>query len=56
MSLPEAKVKLLIDKMNSMSSASIPAQKPIIEMFDMAMEEKRVDYLLKAGTEYDTCL
>ena len=33
MSLPEKKVKQLIDMMNSMSSASIPAKKPILEMF-----------------------
>ena len=52
--LPETKVKTLIDKMNSMSGASIPAQKPIIEMFNLAMDEKMLDYLLGIGTEYHT--
>ncbi|MBE6113966.1 MAG: 4Fe-4S dicluster domain-containing protein [Erysipelotrichaceae bacterium] len=52
--LPEEKVKLLINKMNSMSSAAIPAKKPIIEMFNLAMDEKMLDYLLKVGTDYHT--
>lgn len=54
MNLPEKKVKELIDLMNSMSSASIPAQKPIIEMFNLAMDEKMLDYLLAIGTKYHT--
>ena len=54
MNLPEKKVKELIDLMNSMSTASIPAQKPIIEMFNLAMDEKMLDYLLTIGTEYHT--
>lgn len=51
MRLPEKKVKELIHLMNSMSTASIPAQKPIIEMFNIAMDEKMLDYLLKLGKE-----
>lgn len=54
MHLPEKKVKELIDLMNSMSSAAIPAQKPIIEMFNLAMDEKMLDYLLTIGTKYHT--
>ena len=54
MSLPEKKVKELIDLMNSKSTASIPAAKPIVEMFNLAMDEKTLDYLLKAGQETRT--
>ena len=54
MSLPEKKVKELIDLMNSKSTASVPAAKPIIEMFNLAMDEKVLDYLLKAGQETHT--
>ncbi len=54
MNLPEKKVKELIDLMNSMSSAAIPAQKPIVEMFNLAMDEKMLNYLLAIGTEYHT--
>ena len=52
--IPEKKIKELIARMNSMSSASIPAQKPIVEMFDIAMDEKMCDYLLNIGTDYHT--
>lgn len=52
MNLPDTKVKQLIKLMNSMSSASIPAQKPIIEMFNIAMDEKMLDYLIALGTDY----
>lgn len=52
MNLPETKVKQLIKLMNSMSSASIPAQKPIIEMFNIAMDEKMLDYLIALGKDY----
>ncbi|MBQ8604778.1 MAG: 4Fe-4S dicluster domain-containing protein [Oscillospiraceae bacterium] len=51
MSLPEKKVKELIEKMNSMSTASIPSAKPIVEMFNLAMDEKTLDYLLAIGTD-----
>ncbi|MBE6037965.1 MAG: 4Fe-4S dicluster domain-containing protein [Anaerofustis stercorihominis] len=51
MTLPENKVTQLIDLMNSVSTAVIPAQKPIIELFNIAMDEKTVDYLLKLGKE-----
>ena len=54
MSLPEKKVKQLIDLMNSMSSANIPAKKPILEMFDIAMDEKMLDYLIAMGTKPHT--
>ncbi|MBQ3008390.1 MAG: hypothetical protein IJD80_02270, partial [Oscillospiraceae bacterium] len=54
MSLPEKRVKELIDLMNSKSTASIPSAKPIIEMFELAMDEKTMEYLLKAGQEDHT--
>ena len=54
MHLPKDKVKQLIKMMNSMSNSSIPAQKPIIEMFELAMDEKMLDYLLALGVhEYN---
>ena len=54
MSLPEKRVKELIALMNSKSTASIPAAKPIIEMVNLAMDEKTMEYLLKAGQEKHT--
>lgn len=54
MALPEKKVKELIDLMNSKSTASVPAAKQIVEMFNLAMDEKVLDYLLKAGVETHT--
>ena len=43
MALPEKKVKELIALMNSKSTASVPAAKPIIEMFGISMDEKVLD-------------
>ena len=54
MALPEKKVKELIALMNSKSTASVPAAKPIIEMFGLAMDEKVLDYLLKSGQDVHT--
>lgn len=51
MSLPTEKVKKLIEMMNSMTQSAIPAQDPIVEMFELAMDEKMLDYLLKIGTK-----
>lgn len=51
MSLPVEKVKTLIEQMNSMTQSAIPPQPPIIEMFEVAMDEKMLDYLLKLGTQ-----
>lgn len=51
MSLPEKKVKQLIELMNQMSTTKIPGHKKIIECFDLAMDEKTLDYLIKVGTE-----
>ena len=51
MKLPVKKVKALIHNMNEMTQASIPALKPIIEMFELAMDEKMIDYLLALGTK-----
>ena len=52
--LDTKKVKELIGMMNSMSNSSIPAQKPIIEMFNLAMDEKMLDYLLAMNTKQYT--
>ena len=49
--LDTKKVKELIGMMNSMSNSSIPAQKPIIEMFNLAMDEKMLDYLIEMNTK-----
>jgi len=49
MALPEKKTKELISMMNSNTSGKIPPFRPILELFDMAMDEKTLDYLLKVG-------
>ena len=51
MRLPENKVKELIALMNSVSNGGIPPQPPILELFDLAMDEQTVDFLLAAGSE-----
>ncbi len=51
MRLPENKVKELIALMNSVSNGGIPPQPPILELFDLAMDEKTVDFLLAVGSE-----
>lgn len=51
MGLPEKKVKKLIANMNSTTEVKIPAMKPIIECFEMGMDEKMLDYLITLGTE-----
>ena len=45
MNLSVKKVKQLIKNMNSMSESSIAPLKPIVEMFDVVMDEKMLDYL-----------
>lgn len=52
--LPESKVKALLDLMNSTTLGKIPAQEPILDCFDLAMDEKMLDYLLAVGTELHT--
>ena len=54
MKLPKKKVKKLIGMMNSLTQVKIPPMKPILEIFDMAMDEKTLDYLLRVGTEEHT--
>lgn len=39
MGLPETKVKQQIGLMNSVSNDGIPPQSPILELFDLAMDE-----------------
>ena len=47
--LPVKKVKQLIKNMNSMSESSVAPLKPITEMFNIAMDERMLDYLLRLG-------
>ncbi len=54
MKLPEKKVKELIAMMNSLSEVKIPPMKPIIECFEMGMDEDMLDFLLAMGTEERT--
>lgn len=54
MSLPEKKVKKLIGMMNSITEVKIPPMKPIIECFEIGMDEKMLDFLLRCGVEEHT--
>ncbi len=54
MSLPEKKVKELISMMNTMTESKIPPMKPILECFEIGMNEKMLDYLLQCGTTEHT--
>ena len=54
MLLPDKKVKKLIGMMNSLTQVKIPPMRPILEIFDMAMDEKTLDYLIMTGTEEHT--
>lgn len=47
--LPEEKVKALIELMNADSQGKIPPEPPILDCFDMSMNEKTLDYLLALG-------
>ncbi len=49
MSLPEKKVKKLIGMMNALTQTKMPPMKPILEIFDMAMDEKTLDFLIGIG-------
>ena len=50
MSLPEKKVRALIKLMNSVSKFRLPAVKPLLDCFELAMDERTLDFLLAAGT------
>ncbi len=49
MVLPEKKVKTLIGMMNALSQTKMPPMRPILEIFDMAMDEKTLDFLIRVG-------
>lgn len=49
MSLPDKKVRALINMMNSTSKFTLPAVKPLMDCFDLAMDEQTLDFLLEAG-------
>lgn len=50
MSLPEKKVRALIQLMNSVSKFHLPAVKPLLDCFELAIDERTLDFLLAAGT------
>ncbi len=50
MALSAEKVRRLIGLMNEVSETKIPAMKPVVECFELAMGEKTLDYLLEVGT------
>ena len=50
MSLPEKKVRKLIAMMNSVSKFTLPPVKPLVDCFDLAMDEQTLDFLLEVGT------
>ena len=54
MSLDSNKVKQCIEMMNSITSVAIPPQQPVMELFDLAMNEKMLDYLIQVGTQVHT--
>lgn len=54
MKLPEKKVKELIARMNSLTEVKIPPMKPILECFEIGMDEKMLDFLLACGVEERT--
>ncbi|MGI6028747.1 MAG: DUF362 domain-containing protein [Candidatus Heteroscillospira sp.] len=50
MKLPEEKVKQLIALMNSTTEVKIPPMRPIIECYEIAIDDERVlDFLLRCG-------
>ena len=54
MKLSEQKIKQLIAMMNSLSEVKIPPMKPILECFDMGMDEDMMDFLLEVGPKERT--
>ena len=52
MRLPEKKVRRLITMMNSVSKFTLPAVKPLIDCFDLAMDEHTLDFLLEMDFLY----
>lgn len=54
MALDKKKVKKLIALMNSSNLVEIPPMGPIIECFEIAMDQQTVDYLLTLGIEPHT--
>lgn len=51
MSFSHKKVKQLIAMMNDVSETKIPALKPVIETFEIAMSERTLDFLLAVGID-----
>lgn len=54
MSLPENKVKELLEIMNSISEAKVPPEPPVIKCFELGMCEKTLDFLIAVGKEPHT--
>ena len=47
--LPKDKMKQVLEMMNSGSSTKMPAMKQVLEIVDMVMDEKMLDWLLAVG-------
>ena len=52
--LPEEKIKALLKMMNSTTQGKLPAHELVLECFELAMDEKMMDYLLAVGPEPHT--
>lgn len=49
--LPEEKIKALLKLMNSTTNGKLPDHEIVLQCFELAMDEKMLDYLLAVGTE-----
>ena len=52
--LPEEKIKDLLKLMNSTTQGKLPAHELVLQCFELAMDEKMMDYLIAVGTELHT--
>lgn len=49
--LPEEKIKALLKMMNSTTQGKLPDHELVLQCFELAMDEKMMDFLLAVGTE-----
>lgn len=47
--LDKNKLKKVLEMMNQRSSTKMPAMKPVLEIIDMVMDEKMLDWCLAVG-------
>lgn len=52
--LPKEKIKALLKLMNSTTQGKLPDHEIVLQCFELAMDEKMMDYLLAVGTELHT--